>query len=375
MRTSYHVDRVQLSASADARSGKPSAMTAVLAIPDAADEAARRAAARLIRIAGEALPPELAHLAEGSLAEALGKAVDYARHAISPTTEKIYGDDWAAFSTWCAGHRAPHLPAAPAIVAAYLAERAATLGRSGLRVALAAIAYQHRRAGHIWTSGDPIIASVMKGILREQRRPVRPAAALTSDEVRRLLATCDAAPKHLASLRDRALLLTGFAGGLRRSELVALDHDDFRIDREGMRLRIRHSKADQEGEGAEVGIARFARTCPVRAVEAWLRASRITYGPVFRRLTSSGTIEGRLTGNGVWKILRRRADQAGLVVPDGERLSPHGLRAGFITEAYLNGALDEQVMAHARQKDISTTRRYRNRAKTVAASPAKLLNL
>ena len=204
---------------------------------------------------------------------------------------------------------------------------------------------------------------------------MRPAAALTSDEVRRLLATCDADPEHLASLRDRALLLTGFAGGLRRSELVALDHDDVRIDREGMRLRIRHSKADQEGEGAEVGIARFARTCPVRAVEAWLRASRITYGPVFRRLTSSGTIEGRLTGNGVWKILRRRADQAGLVVPDGERLSPHGLRAGFITEAYLNGALDEQVMAHARQKDIATTRRYRNRAKTVAASPSKLLNL
>ena len=262
MRNSYHVDYIDFSALVGTRCNRPFAMTAAVAVAGTSDEAARRAAARLIRIAGEALPPELAHLAEGSLAEALGKAVDYARHSISPTTEKIYADDWAAFSTWCAGHRAPYLPAAPAIVAAYLAERAATLGRSGLRVALAAIAYQHRRAGHIWTSGDPIIASVMKGILREQRRPVRPAAALTSEEIRRLLATCDADPESLASLRDRALLLTGFAGGLRRSELVALDHDDFRIDREGMRLRIRHSKADQEGEGAEVGIARFAPHLP-----------------------------------------------------------------------------------------------------------------
>lgn len=353
----------------------PAAPSVALPAPQAAPSAAQQAAARLVRIAREALPPELAHLAEGGLAEALTRAVDYARHAVSPATEKIYADDWSAFAAWCAGHRAPALPAAPAIVAAYLAHRAQTLGRSGLRVALAAIAYRHRRAGHLWTSGDPVIASVMKGILRAQRRPVRPAAALATDEVRRLLATCADDPDNLASLRDRALLLTCFAGGLRRSELVALDHADIRIGKDGMRLRIRHSKADQEGEGAEIGIARFARTCPVRAMEAWLRAARITYGAVFRRLTAAGTIEDRLTGNGVWKILRRRAALAGLSVPEGERLSPHGLRAGFITEAYLNGALDEQVMAHARQKDIATTRRYRNRAKTVAASPTRLLDL
>ena len=101
----------------------------------------------------------------------------------------------------------------------------------------------------------------------------------------------------------------------------------------------------------------------------------IRYGAVFRRLTASGTIEGGLTGNGVWKSLRRRAALAGLAVDDGERLSPHGLRAGFITEAYLHGALDEQVMAHARQNSVNTTRRYRKRVKTVAASPTRLLDL
>jgi integrase len=135
---------------------------------------------------------------------------------------------------------------------------------------------------------------------------------------------------------------------------VALDREDVRFTPDGLVLRIRQSKGDQEGEGADGGIARGARpeTCPVRAMEIWLRRAGIAHGPVFPRLTAAGTNEGRLTGNGVWKILRRRAAQAELTVDEGERLSPHGMRAGFITEAYLNGALDEPVMAHARQKDV-----------------------
>jgi integrase len=277
---------------------------------------------------------------------------------------------------------APALPAPPAIVAAYLAQRAATLGRSGLRLILAAIAFHHRRAGHLWTSRDPVIATVMRGILRAQQRPERPAAALTSAELRQVLAAIGddltglTGPARLAALRDRALLLTGLAGALRRSELVALDVEDVRFRTEAMVLRLHRSKGDQEGEGADVVIARgtHPETCPVRAM-GWLRRSGIAYGAVFRRITAAGTIEARLTGNGVWKILRRRAAAAGLTVDETERLSPHGLRAGFITEAYLHGALDEQVQQHARQKSIATTRRYRKRAKVVAASPARLLDL
>jgi integrase len=134
---------------------------------------------------------------------------------------------------------------------------------------------------------------------------------------------------------------------------------------------------DQEGAGTDVLITRGLQTatCPVRPMELWLQRSRIAYGAVFPRITAAGTIETRLTDNGVWRILRRRAQQAGLEIPAGERLLPHGMRAGFITEAYLNGALDEQVMAHARQKDVNTTRRYRKRAKTVAASPTRFLDL
>jgi integrase len=359
--------------------GSMAAEVSIAVLPPDVDQTSP-AARRVMRFAGEALPPELAHLATGALGDALAKAVNYSQRSVSPTTEKIYADDWNAFRDWCLDHRAPYLPAPPAIVAAYLAGRAATLGRSGLRLVLAAIAFHHRRAGHLWSSGDPVIATVMRGILREQKRPVRPAAAITSTEIRLLLSGCGDDPggaAGLPGLRDRALLLTCFAGGLRRSELVGLDREDVRFTPEGLVLRIRHSKGDQEGEGADVGIARGSRphTCPVRAMEIWLRRAGITYGAIFPRLTAAGTNEGRLTGNGVWKILRRLAAQVEMVVDDGERLSPHGMRAGFITEAYLNGALDEQVMAHARQKDVNTTRRYRKRAKTVAASPTKLLDL
>jgi integrase len=332
------------------------------------------------RIAGDLLPPDVAEIAQGPFAEALTKAMAFAAASVSPRTEAIYREAWTEFGLWCARHGAAHLPTPASVAAAYLAERSETVGRSSLRLTLAAIAFYHRRSGHPWISSHPIIASVMKGILRHQKRPVRPAAALTSPEIRRLLESCGQDPggrAGLAGLRDRALFLTGFAGGLRRSELVALDREDLRFTIEGLVLRIRDSKTDQEGQGADVGIAPGSRpeTCPVAAMRLWLKRAGIEQGPVFMAISAAGRKEARLTGNGVWKILRRRAALAGLTAPEGERLAPHGMRAGFITEAYLHGALDEQVMAHARQRDVNTTRRYRNRAKTVAASPTKLLDL
>jgi integrase len=188
----------------------------------------------------------------------------------------------------------------------------------------------------------------------------------------------------------------GFAGALRRAELVAVDREHLRFTPEGMTIRVPRSKRDQESEGADVGIPRGQNplTCPVRAVEQWLQRTRIEYGAVFRRISAGGggsakagagragaaapampRLEGRLSPQGVWKILRRRAKLAGLVVHESERLSPHGLRAGFITEAYLRGALDEQVMHHARQTSLATTQAYRRRARITADSPARLLDL
>ena len=296
-------------------------------------DAAARAARRMMDQAREALPPELAYLSEGLMAEAIVKAVEFARSSVSETTAKIYEDDWNAFTAWCAKRKAPSLPAPPVVVTSYLAECSSRMGRSGLNLVLAAIAFYHRRSGHPWASGDPAISLVIRSILRKQQRPVRPAAALGTDEITKLLKVCaakDGGEPSLADLRDRALLLTCFAGGLRRSELVALDVEDLKLTADGMKLRIRRSKADQEGQGADVLISNGSNpvTCPAAAMRAWLKAGAITYGPVFRRITVAGVIEGRLTGNGVWRILQRRAGQAKLTVEDGSadhRISVGGL--------------------------------------------------
>ncbi|WP_424140680.1 site-specific integrase [Roseomonas chloroacetimidivorans] len=328
----------------------------------------------LLRAAAGQSPAAVLALLSGPVGEAVAKASGYAGKALSENTRRAYATDWVLFSAWCEAGGVPSLPADPLVIAGYLASLAGQLGRSGLRRRLAAIAEMHRRTGHPIEPGHPAIRMTLRGILANHGKPARPAAALTSAEVKRLLATCGT---DMPGLRDKALLLTGFAGALRRSELVAIDREELRFTSEGMTIRILRSKRDQEGEGATVGIPRGLNplTCPVRAMEEWLRRARIEYGAVFRGLSGRGVLEGRLDTKSVWRILRKRAELAGLTVDESERLSPHGLRAGFITEAYLKGALDEQVMHHTRQKSIATTQGYRRRAKITQDSPARLLDL
>jgi integrase len=323
---------------------------------------------------GEILPPAMRPLVEGPVSRAVAEAADYAKAALSAATRRAYLADWTDFAAWCRAGGAEPLPASPIVVAGYLASLAKTLGRSGLKRRLAAIAHFHRAAGHIWLPGHPAIRATLRGIFQEHGVAARPAAALTSEEIKALLATCTS---NLAGIRDTALFLVGFAGALRRSELVAIDREHLRFTDAGLSITLPRSKTDQDGEGAQLGIPRFGNrdTCPVRALESWLRRAGIAFGPVFRKVSAAGKLESRLTADGVRKILRRRAALAGLVIHPSERLSPHGLRAGFITEAYLRGALDEQVMQHVRHTDINTTRGYRRRAKLLVESPAKLLDL
>ncbi|MFC0385554.1 tyrosine-type recombinase/integrase [Muricoccus vinaceus] len=130
---------------------------------------------------------------------------------------------------------------------------------------------------HSLETRQPAISATMRGILATHGKPARPAAALTSAEVKRLLASCGT---DVAGVRDRALLLVGFAGALRRSELVGIDREHLRFTSEGMTVLIPRAKRDQEGEGASIGIPRGLNplSCPVRAVEAWLKRSRIEWG-------------------------------------------------------------------------------------------------
>ncbi|TDH58036.1 integrase [Dankookia rubra] len=311
-------------------------------------------------------PPPLPSAAE---------AAAYAAASLSAATRRAYRADWADFSAWCGQHGQQALPAAPEAIAAYLASLAATHGRSALRRRLSAIGQAHALAGHPWNPGHPAIRHTLRGILRRHGAPARQAAALTTAEIRRLVAGCD---RGLAGRRDRALLLVGYAGALRRSELVAIAREHLTFTGEGLRLLLPRSKGDHDGQGASLGIARGTKpdTCPVRALEAWLQASDCRYGPVFRKVDRWGTAESRaLTPEAVGTILKKRAAAAGLGVGALERLSAHGLRAGFVTAAYQAGARDEQIMAHTRHKDLKTMRSYVRRAKLLTESPVKLLGL
>jgi len=327
-------------------------------------------------------PPTRHELVAGTAAacpapgpDALAASRSYARQALAAATRRAYRADWAHFIAWCRAPRWPALPAAPEAVAAYLATLATTHGRSTLQRRLVAIGQAHKLAGHPWTPGHPAIRATLRGILRQHGTPSRQAAALTTAEIRRLLATCD---HGLAGLRDRALLLLGYAGALRRAELVAIAREHISFTPAGLRLLIPRGKGDPEGQGVELGIPKGERrdTCPVRSLETWLAASDCHYGPVFRKIDVWGTVEPRaLHPDAVRQILRKRAAAAGLTVATTERLSPHGLRAGFVTEAYRAGARDEAIMGHTRHRDLKTMRGYVRRAKLLNDSPVKLLGL
>ena len=377
----------------------PSAASFAADAPDAARAAASAAGVvrRLART--QALPDSVLAALQGPLGEAIASAGDYATGSLSDATRRAYTRDWWHFADWCRAQGVePALPVHPVLVAAYLASLADTLGRSALNGRLAAIAHAHRQQGHPWTPGHNAIRETLRGVGRKHGKPVRPAAALTSVEIKQLLATCaDGAPgavgasgaAGLAGARDRALLLVGFAGAFRRSELVAIDFVHLRFDAAGVTIHVPRSKRDQEGKGADVTLPRMHGsetsevhgtsgvrcTCPVRALERWLSRGKIRRGAVFRSITAHGKLGDRLSPDGVRHILLHRAAQAKLTVHPSERLSPHGLRAGFITEAYLAAAPDEQVMAHTRHTDLSTMRGYRRRARITADNPARLLDL
>jgi len=204
---------------------------------------------------------------------------------------------------------------------------------------------------------------------------VRKAAALSLPQLRQLLATCDASAR---GRRDRALLLFGFAGALRRSELVALRVEDVAVVPGGLRLRLNRGKTDPTGQGAEIGLprGRSSETCPVRAFEAWQAVAKRKAGPLFRRISTGDAIGATaLHPDAVRRILAHRVALAGLTVDGFARLSAHALRVGFITAAYDQGVRDEDIMRHTRHRDLRTMRGYVQRAGLVSESPAGQLDL
>src|SRR6201996_3084773 len=306
---------------------------------------------------------------------ALAAAQALAQKATAAATLRAYKADWSHFSQWCAVHGFVPVPAEPATVGAYLASLAGSHAPATIRRRLSALSKMHRFNDLAWNPAHRDIQGPLQGVLRTYARPPQRAAALTLPLLRQLLATCD---QSVRGRRDRALLLFGFVGALRRSELVALHVEDVAVTADGLRLRIRRGKTDQTGQGAEVGLprGRFVETCPVRAFAAWQAVARRKAGPLFRRIsTGDGIGDTALHPDAVRHILARRVPMAGISVDGFDRLSAHALRVGFITEAYDKGVRDEDIMRHTRHRDLRTMRGYVQRAGLVSESPAGQLDL
>ena len=305
---------------------------------------------------------------------ALAEAAALARHANAPATLRAYRSDWAHYAAWCAAMGFVPVPAEPSVVGAYLASLTG-LAPTTIRRRLAALAKMHRFNDLPWNPAHRDIRGPLEGLLRTQGRPVSKAAPLTLDILRPLLATCDVSAR---GRRDRALLLFGFAGALRRSELVALQVEDVVEVAGGLRLRIRRGKTDQSGQGAEIGLprGRHVETCPLRAFHDWQAVARRRAGPLFRRISTGDRIgDAALHPDAVRRILAHRIGLAGIETAGFERLSAHSLRGGFITEAYGKGVRDEDIMRHTRHRDLRTMRGYVQRAGLVTESPAGALDL
>jgi site-specific recombinase XerD len=269
------------------------------------------------------------------LTATLELAADFAKASKAKATQDAYESDFRIFESWCRPRGLSALPASAESLCAFLADqaslgkRASTLGRR-----LAAIRYFHRAAGFDTPTGDEKLKAVLSGIRRTiGAAPVRKKAA-TSDLVLSLVPRGDS----LLELRNRAILLLGFAGAFRRSELVALNVDDIEETPEGMLVTLRRSKTDQEGLGRRVAIPRGEIACPVAALRAWLDAAGITEGAIFRRILNKRAqrvTERRLAPRNVAAIVKQGAARLGF---DPSTFGGHSLRAGFVTSAVKRGA-------------------------------------
>lgn len=291
--------------------------------------------------------------------EALAEAgQDYDRASRADRTWRGYQRDWHHFTAWCAEVGLAPLPASPTTVATYLTAAAVEFKVSTLRRRLAAVSVVHQGYGHDSPTAAAEVRTRMAGIARMKAgEPVTRKTAAWGRDVRAMVVDLPASPR---GVQARALLTLGFAGGFRRSELVALNVDDLTETNDGLVVRIRSSKTDQEGKGRSIGIpyGGNAGSCPVRAVRAWLRLNDAETGPLFRTINGryGRTIsEQRLTDKAVARLVKDRAEALGL---DPSMFAGHSLRAGFVTSAADGGASEAKIMAQTGHRSSDQVRTY-----------------
>jgi integrase len=302
----------------------------------------------------------------------LDRAREFARLSKAESTLRGYRADWRNFCAWCdrAGQRV--LPASPEVVAAYIAECAGRLKVGSIQRRLNAIAEAHKAMGIDSPTSEGIVKNTLKGIRRALgTATVQKAPALTAD----IRAMVDATDTGLIGLRDRALILLGFAGAFRRSEIVGLDVADLEFGRDGLTVMLRRSKTDQEGQGRRIGIPYGSNpyTCPVRTLQEWLEISAIITGPLFRSINRHGKAQtARLSPVDVARVVKKLVRRTGL---DPAKYSGHSLRAGHATSAAAAGVSERAIMAQTGHRSVQMVRRYIREASLFRENSAGKLGL
>ena len=328
--------------------------------PSAALEPAFAAAA------ATALPARLEGLAE--------TARDYAKASSAANTQRAYAADWKHYNAWCRRQALPALPPDPQVIGLYIAAQASGAAASDRKASsvgtierrLSALAWNFAQRGQPMDRADRHIATVLAGVRRTHGRPPVQKEAALPEDLRAMLATLDLG--DLRGLRDRAILLVGFAGGLRRSEIVglachpedALDGGWIEVFDNGLLLTLRGKTGWRE---VEIGRGSSDATCPVVALETWLKFARISRGPVFRRVVGKTVGADRLADKHVVRLVKRTAMTAGVRgdLTEGERerkFAGHSLRAGLASSAEVDERYVQKQLGHS---SAEMTRRYQRR--------------
>jgi integrase len=301
--------------------------------------------------------------ADDPLYETARSATEFIKAAKADATHRAYASDWGDFESWCRGHGLSFLPAQPETAALYISAlaRPADGGKprkaSTLTRRLTAIAARHKAEGLDSPAAmrHPLVADALHGIRRTLGTAPAMKKPLTREKIVQMIASLEG---PIAAARDKALLLVGFAGSLRRAELAALQVEDIHRHRKGITITIPQSKTDQEKKGREVEILYGVhdRTCPVLALDNWLKIAGITDGHVLRRVGRHGNVGKSLDKDSIGRIVQRLVGRA--KIGDPADYGGHSLRAGFVTEASANGATDREIMKQTGHKSVAMVHRY-----------------
>ena len=274
-------------------------------------------------------------------------------------TLRAYKSDFKDFGAFCAKHGFNSMPSEPKVVSLYLTHLSANSKISTLRRRLVSIGVVHKLKGHYLDTKHPVIIENLMGIKRKKGSIQTGKKPILINHLKQIINVIDEQKvEKIKKLRNRTLILVGFGGGFRRTELISIDHEDIDFVQEGVKITVRKSKTDQFGEGIIKGLPYFSndKYCPVTNLKNWLTLSKIKTGPIFRRFAKGSILtKHRLTDQSVVLIIKDCLKLAGI---ENQNFSGHSLRSGFATVAAESGADERSIMAMTGHKTTQMVRRY-----------------